>query len=108
MSNEAINKYLTGQLGECWHTLGKPNNFHILKCTKCGVCGLIGREIVINDFFIWPGFGKLWEWATKQEWWGNFIFEHIEDDIQKTMIHYKFINPTNFANAIYEFLQGER
>ena len=53
----------------------------------------------------WAHFGKLWEWATKQEWWFNFLSD--QEYIHEWEI-IKLINPANFAKAIYEFLkEGE-
>jgi hypothetical protein len=59
------------------------------------------KMATINDFSTWQGFGKLWEWATKQEWW--LIFEAKTFLTGKEIV--KVVNPTNFAKAIYEFLK---
>ena len=83
MNNKDVNKFLTEQLGECW---------------------LSNMNYLENDFFTWTGFGLLWEWATKQEWWNHFM----NDQSGKMVcfeVSYHLINPTNFANAIYEFLK---
>lgn len=50
-----------------------------------------------EDFSTWEGFGKLWEWAKVQEWWGTFI-------IQKQFIWLDIIHPDRFANAVAKYL----
>lgn len=51
-----------------------------------------------NSFSNWNGFGKLWEWTEKQEWFKDF-WATIKDTKQQ------YINPDRFANAMYEFLK---
>ena len=110
MSNEDINKYLTEAMGECWHDYLKLLNDdhsgspHFI-CKKCDEHHY-SWDYQHSDFFTWQGYGKLWEWATKQEWWWKFWDVNIpEDDRGGGVVD--FINPTNFANAIYEYLKEE-
>lgn len=50
------------------------------------------------DFSTWEGFGKLWEWAKKQEWWHKeFLYKQYMGDL-------KLIHPDRFADAVYTFL----
>ena len=123
MSKEEINKYLTEAMGECWHEYKSGE----CTCIKCGMFPESGTTALVGtpensvkhhilkrpNFFTWQGFGKLWEWATKQKWWKKFEqlkFEYLTVDCKycgRGNIKLTLINPTNFANAIYEFLQGE-
>lgn len=98
--NTERDKFLTEQMGECWH------EFSHEKKAPCGtykVC-VCGRENYIfpcdNTYFsTWDGFGKLWEWAQKQPFWMKMIGKfHAEG-------FYHFINPGRFADAVYEFLK---
>lgn len=91
MSNEAINQHLTEAMGECWHEITSSyfsESFYDIRCA-CGYRCSKGRsyseqehirtftvehiDTRQSDFFTWQGFGKLWEWATKQEWWGSVM-----------------------------------
>jgi len=65
------------------------------------------------DFSTWPDFGKLWEWAQGQEWWGVFgddivygesEIAHEKHQCRISDLEY-FIHPDRFANALYEFLK---
>lgn len=117
MSNENINKYLTETMGECWHKEVKkaPNpEYSICNCGER--YHWTEASCPNNNFFTWQEFGKLWEWATKQEWWDNFLME-ISCGLTKGILSTKdhglymphcIVNPTNFANAIYEFLYKEK
>lgn len=62
----------------------------------------------VGDFSTWESFGKLFEWSSEQEWWDrSFTYDLIDDDCQRGMIPYKFINPNRFANALYLYLKEE-
>ena len=106
--NEEINKYLTEAMGECWHDW---KNLPKIRSAQCVKCTTLFHRAQINDFFTWQGFGKLWEWATKQEWWNYFQDMVIgdtdvyENDEFTEYVDVNFINPTNFANAIYKYLK---
>lgn len=53
----------------------------------------------------WQGFGTLWEWAIKQEWWASFNYE---PDLLIGWVKRKYINPDKFADALYEFLKEHK
>lgn len=108
MSKEAINQYLTEAMGECWHewvpAIDKEGGAYISNAWECR-CGTKASKLHLtdplpanNDFFTWQGFGKLWEWAENELWWCRFL-----NSLDGPLSHY--INPTNFANAIHEFLK---
>lgn len=117
MSNEEINKYLTEVMGECWHDCRLTgDSIHTVMRVVCKKCNTVmaeeGRDLYRtnpnNNFFTWQGFGKLWEWATKQEWWltqasGKIIFLSLSGSDMH--ISTTLVTPTNFAKAIYEFLK---
>ena len=115
---EEINKFLTEAMGLGWHEYLKVSgdSIHIPLELNCGSCGeVVAREPdrieINNDFSTWQGFGKLWEWARKQDWWNEFIFP-LEDLIKSIRpiprIHLDLINPEPFAKAIYEFLKDRK
>lgn len=57
-----------------------------------------------TDFSTWEGFGKLWEWSRKQEWWLTF-----DDYACATLEHpTSLINPDRFADEIAYFLDKEQ
>jgi hypothetical protein len=94
-------KCLTEAMGECWHTI----KHHCSCCDDwCSVCGIDAPEQ--NDFSTWEGFGKLWEWAQKQEWYYNFLKTVCPYKTDyPSVIHEDYIQPDRFANAVYEFLK---
>ena len=112
-------KFLTEALGECWHTNSADWEFRAPWPYRC-LCGY-GTDYKVEldqhccdsqpDFSTWEGFGKLWEWAQKQDWWCEFFVYHVQnpkrDTEDETALHTwtKNINPTRFANVVYEFLQ---
>jgi len=61
----------------------------------------------IPNFSTWSGFGKLWEWAKGQSFWGEFKYYLRNDTNIKWISMEDCINPDNFANALYEFLKGK-
>ena len=128
-------KFLTEAMSECWHENIRDMNgiTHILKCT-CGRIYSSGRKEYIdsevnhelrkeyacrnNDFSTWGGFGKLWEWTSKQEWWDSFYpYSLCSQSVTVSTLCYsgqdeifhifdqKFIDPDKFANAVYEYLK---
>lgn len=107
MSNLERDKFLTEAMGECWHERKdfSEDGYGTYNCKHCNKrFGGHGGQLEDRlDFSTWAGFGKLWEWSQKQEWWPDFkelngYPNHIYED---------FINPNNFANASYEFLKEE-
>lgn len=102
-------KFLTEQLGECWHDV-QPTKFFSdgcpvsIRCSKCNE-----PATIYNNFSTWKDFGKLWKWAQKQTWWKKFI-EPIGKivcdcgECNDCMIDTHWIDPDIFADTIYEFL----
>jgi hypothetical protein len=110
MSNR--DKYLTEAMGECWHTITNDNYC----CPLCGELfncpkGFDPEEHI--NFSTWEGFGKLWEFCQKQEWWENFrVFNHYQDENGEYMesrydINESLVNPDRFADTVYRFLMEE-
>jgi len=112
-------KFLTETMGLCWHE--QSEQFGV--CGKCGnrlpglgiTCPDGGSKIQIKrdfDFSTWHGFGMLWEWAIKQDWWRG-----KKDSLVVSMLCRsggvgdlldKYISPSRFADAIYEFLRKQK
>jgi predicted glycosyl hydrolase (DUF1957 family) len=60
-----------------------------------------------TNFSTWKGFGKLWNWAQKQNWWGvGLMGMEVYDGMIKIPIH--FIHPDRFADAVYTYLKEGR
>lgn len=98
MNNIERDKFLTEAMGECWHQWCTKSSFS-------GFCDKCQTQIVDktqNDFSTWEGFGKLWEWAQKQDGWRDFIaYEFGWGD-------FSIIDPDKFANAVYKFLKNKK
>ena len=123
-------KFLTEQMDECWHCYESVHNTDgwdekssdetlDFKCTKCGDYQeavhykdhsgwAVKRENYydfeswcFNNFSTWEGFGKLWEWSQKQEWWVGFMIDNSKIHPMKSGI----INPDRFADAVYNYLK---
>ena len=61
-----------------------------------------GNSVLYNpDFSTWKGFGILWEWAIKQEWFKKLFCYGL-------LIQTEFINPDEFSDTIYEFLKQKK
>lgn len=111
MDKQIRDKYLTEATGECWHELSheKPGPCGSLKVCKCGKENYMFPCDNIC-FSTWQGFGKLWEWAQKQEWFRDFgahVYCHVPTGKQPpwalTAMEY-FIDPDRFADAVYCYL----
>lgn len=62
------------------------------------------------EFKTWDGFGILWEWSSKWNWWEDFlvsldIIKGYEGHLVDIMA---ICSPEEFADAIYEFLKEKR
>ena len=59
------------------------------------------------DFSTWDSFGKLWEFSVKKDWWNEFACEQIETITgnYSSWLDEEMINPSVFADKIYEFLK---
>ena len=94
-------------MGECWHEgFDMDSEKAVLYCENCSTHY---SHIAINQqkelFSTWAGFGKLWEWAKKQDWWSYFSVCRIGyyGGINQDSIH-----PDNFADALYSFLKENK
>jgi hypothetical protein len=112
-----INKFLNEQMGFLWHDIEFEDEGWI--CTTCKVDGhntdyefMFHRNINFNTE---NGFFKLWNWAIKQDWFGEvalalnhhlkFFGSYHEDSMKDIGTYY--INPDRFSKAIYKYLSGE-
>ena len=91
--------FLCEAMGICWH-----ENFPV--CDKCGEeYDVVDFHNSLPDFSTWEGFGKLFEWATQQDWFSvfldNFFFIDATNGLT-ALIHH--IHPDRFADAVYEFI----
>ena len=113
-------QFLTEWLGECWHEwelqiedAGPYAKFGewLYKCSKCEAHSnenMSDRMVVRPSFSTWPGFGKLWEAAQKDEdEWDKFVRWYWKEQwditsgwigISQTMVH-----PDRFADAWAKF-----
>lgn len=57
------------------------------------------------NFSTWEGFGKLFEFCQKQEWWRTFSHHKLFETSSNFVIPELIVNPDKFANAVYEFLK---
>lgn len=59
------------------------------------------------DFSTWEGFGILWTWAIKQdwwlEWWKGYYANYLP--LPAASIPQFIINPNEFANTLYTYLR---
>lgn len=110
-------KFITEAMGECWHEWVVVSKRY-LECNKCGkelTRRGDGEDFVWlseypNNFSTWQGFGKLWEWAQKQEWWVEFWYFATAFDHDGVEIAFprdaQIIHPSRFADAVYNFLEA--
>lgn len=99
--NVERDKFLTEAMDECYHEYS-PDYLKMYNTYKCKKCK---REFLNNyqyPFSTWEGFGKLWEWClAKGILFGiNSVMNRLDHQVKK-----EFINPDNFANAVYEYLK---
>ena len=100
--NEERNKFLTEVMGECRHEFYDETS----KGCLCKTCGLDLKCLNLQhtDFSTWKGFGTLWEWAYKQNWWKPFVFKcNLIDDVYH--MNTSVVNPDKFADAVYQYLK---
>lgn len=93
-------KFLTEAMGEHWHE-------HTMTCgytmTRLGeYISDIKTTSYTNDFSTWSGFGKLWEWAQKQEWLCDFEERVTCFDYSPL---FNIIHPDRFADAVCSYLK---
>jgi len=102
MNNIERDKFLTEAMRECWHDWRKSD--------VCNVCNdfFQRKQPCFNlSFSTWEGFGKLWEWVQKQEWFCDFYWYYLitDDGRDEHLVHIAKINPDCFALAVYEYLK---
>ena len=102
--NTERDKFLTESMDKCWHEWPKQGVVNAVGGCLCSKCNRWENEN--NDFSTWNGFGKLWEWAIKEDWWFVFL-ESTGRFMQREFIRIEFIDPEIFADAVYEFLHIE-
>lgn len=113
-------KFLNELLGKCWHEwkeIGRWDGIergYIDVCTKCGLeehtLKMYGAEVI--DFSTWEGFGKLWVFIKKQNWYINFVFKILWSGYSPYPssimdIPDKYINPNELANAVFKYFREE-
>ena len=108
-------KFLTEAMGWPWHEVVSIDNFKVT--CSCGMSGYMNQCDNLN-FSTWDGFGKLWTWAQKQEWFDLFqcclyYHEYLKDchkpgdeklDNDK-VVYNELIHPDRFADAVCAFLK---
>lgn len=101
-------KFLTEAMGLCYHSNWKSQmaGSFCLDCLYESNSPCNGRIV----FYTWAGFGKLWEWAQKQDWWSEFNSGRLlcymdEPEDSKMIININLIDPDRFADALYEYLK---
>lgn len=122
---DADTRVLVEAMGLCWHEfdVNNPNRYEYWEphhtqssgylniCVKCREEHL---EHLANEhhFNTWAGLGIIWEWASNQLWWGEFIDLHGTLDCDcgcndgSMFLH--FIRPSgpyNFPDEIVHFLK---
>lgn len=104
-TQEEINKFLTEAMGYCsWahdHTCNS-------RCTSAG-----GKIPHYLNLFTWEGFGKLWGWVQKQDWWKTFGQKaycgyYSKSPAYPYQLAYGVVNPDRLATAVYNFLKDQR
>ena len=108
VSKEERNKFLTEAVGECWHDQAlKLAN--ATKCSKCKKSWFLGDENINNDFFTWPGFGKLrefydaWTDEKRELFWRYTDYNIPEEAWLCDHIWHK----DHTANLMYGFLKSQ-
>ena len=99
--------FLTEAMGECSHNVIDVtlDGYPVLQCSKCKVyVGDMSEEEYINrtNFSLWEGFGKLFEWSQKQEWFDYFVSAGLGYE----SFHLCLINPDRFADTVYAYLKA--
>lgn len=95
-------KFITEAMGKCWHQYKCIDFEYICKC------GDISNSLfALNPTYsTWDGFGKLFEWSIKQDWWKELL-THWVDDFAPVDVPCMYINPVVFTDSIYDFLKDK-
>ncbi len=118
MTREEIDQYLTEAIGECWHYWQDSTWYGVgamrvdYFCSKCKQRQTTEQNYErkpnkppqANDFSTWEGFGKLFKWAQKQDWWQSFI--SYTEDLEGGVIYW--VEPERFATILYNFLREQQ
>ena len=108
MTEEEINKYLTEQLGECWHewyVTEDASPFRKYACDKCDIERINPKDN--PNFFTWQGMGKLrefydtWDEEKKLSFRLYAFFEKPDGVMSYDYVWHK----DNTANLMYGFLK---
>ena len=75
MGENVRDKFLTGQMKECWHVWYPYNVTRGLgQFWRCSSCSVISREKKPNNNFSTnEGYERLRNWASHKEWWAEFV-----------------------------------
>lgn len=111
---EKRDKFLIEQMGECWHEwYWFDHHRHVCKHCEMRAEYSDYSELKIKttnpDFSTWEGFGKLWEWSQRQEWFEQLVYEaHQRIAHRANQEHLwlePWIQPDAFADSVYAFLK---
>ena len=118
-SKEEVSKQLFGYIepGKCFHNIIETHitdGDHIpirYDGFLCDICGEIWESRFYNpDYFTWEGFGIVWKFAIKQDWWNEFKIWYWNFHKNKGVapvgdsINEYIINPKTFARDVLGFL----
>jgi len=101
-------KFLTEFMGECWHDALTSDQVSFGEI--CGCSQFKDKHI---NFSTWEGFGILWEWVYKQDFYSHFIWKN--DPFKTTLPRigygpahsfYEF-GPDKLADQLYAFLKED-
>lgn len=100
--NTEQDKFLAEAMGGWWHY-----SVYTGRGNECS-CGKWWSECSKNhpDFSTWEGFGKLWEWSSKQEWWDEFKYSLGYSPVENEGLGDSYIHPDRFADAVYNYLKS--
>ena len=128
MKNLERDKLLTEKLGFCWHeNLPYRHEGTSVAGYFCKDCNTlfqgITKEYALKNaekknpnFSEWNSFGKLWDFATKQKWWNDFLiqsklaykdYEQSERFMRYTSKVFSIVNPDKFADKLYDYLKDK-
>lgn len=115
-TNDEINKWFCEEVfGKCWHDIIETritDGDHIPIIYDGFICIICGEEfenkfLNPNYFKDWNGFGIIWEWAIRQDWWNAYLERIFWPGKTKIYIN-TFINYKTFARDVYRFLEGKK
>jgi hypothetical protein len=98
-------KYLTLAMGHCFHE--RDDGLCAFRCRHCHAGNLSDGVPSNVRFDAWTGFGVLWPWAQKQDWFFDFKFWYSNKNTQYAMIH-ALVDPNALADGIWDYLIGKK